>query len=145
MTVNDSDHSIAARLYQNTAKAHFDAELMAKTPAGQRVVYGGHVMSICRSLAYDGLENCLGMLAINGGRHVAPVYAGDTLSCATQVLDMYRVTAEVGALRLRTLGAKNIGSAGAIALPEGGPATPRFSSEIVLDLDYTVAIPIRQL
>lgn len=144
MTVNDSDHSIAARLYQNTAKAHFDAHLMAQTPAGKRLVYGGHVMSICRSLAYDGLENCLGMLAINGGSHVAPVFAGDTLSCVTQVVDTYALSGEVGALRLRTVGAKNVGTASAIALPEPGAPKPRFSSEVVLDLDYTVAIPRKQ-
>jgi 2-methylfumaryl-CoA hydratase len=144
MTVNDSDHSIAARLYQNTARAHFDAHLMAQTPAGRRLVYGGHVISICRSLTYDGLENCLGMFAINGGSHVAPVFAGDTLSCVTQVLESYALRSEVGALRLRTIGAKNIGSASAIALPEPGAPKPGFSSEVVLDLDYTVAIPKKQ-
>ena len=85
MTINDSDHSIATRLYQNTAKAHFDAELMKATPGGKRLVYGGHVISVCRALAYDGLENAIGLLAINAGTHVAPTYAGDTLRCVTVV------------------------------------------------------------
>jgi len=40
MTVNESDHSTATRLYQNTAKVHFDLQLMSKTPAGKRLVYG---------------------------------------------------------------------------------------------------------
>lgn len=141
MTINESDHSIAARLYQNTAKAHFDAHLMRQSSAGKRLVYGGHVMSICRSLSYDGLENCLGILAINGGSHVAPVFAGDTLSCVTQVIGSYHLTDELGALRLRTVGAKNIGSASAIGLPAADATKPSFSSEVVLDLDYTVAIP----
>ncbi|SFP91837.1 MaoC family dehydratase [Variovorax sp. 770b2] len=145
MTVNDSDHSIAARLYQNTAKAHFDAHLMAQSTAGQRLVYGGHVMSICRSLAYDGLENCLGMLAINGGSHVAPVFAGDTLSCVTQVMETYALSGQLGALRLRTIGAKNVGTARAIALPDANAPKSRFPAEVVLDLDYTVVIPKKQL
>ena len=141
MTVNDSDHSTATRLYQNTAKAHFDAHAMASSAMGRRLVYGGHVMSICKALAYDGLENALGLLAINGGSHVAPVFAGDTLCCATTVLETIDLAdAPVGALRLRLIGAKNVGSAAAI----GFPAEGRHPPEVVLDLDCTIAIPKRQ-
>jgi 2-methylfumaryl-CoA hydratase len=143
MTVNDSDHSIATRLYQNNAKAHFDAQLMARSPLGKRLVYGGHVISICRSLAYDGLENSLGMLAINGGRHVSPVFAGDTISCATTVVDAYPLDEYIGALRLRTIGAKDVESASQIGFPESDGDKPTYSGNIVLDLDYTVAIPRR--
>lgn len=140
MTVNDSDHSSATRLYQNTAKAHFDAHSMAGNPMGRRLVYGGHVMSICKSLAYDGLENVLGLLAINAGSHVAPVFAGDTLRCATTVLEQIDLPgAPVGALRLRLIGAKNIDGAAAIRFPTDG----RHAPEVVLDLDCTVAIPRR--
>jgi 2-methylfumaryl-CoA hydratase len=45
MTVNESDHSIATRLYQNTAKAHFDG-FAAAARGATRLVYGGHVMSL---------------------------------------------------------------------------------------------------
>lgn len=140
MTVNDSDHSIATRLYQNTAKGHFDGHSMASSAMGRRLVYGGHVMSICKALAYDGLENMLGLLAINGGSHVAPVFAGDTVCCATTVLEKIDLPeAPVGALRLRLIGAKNIGSAAAIRFPTAGRPAP----EVVLDLDCTIAIPRR--
>lgn len=140
MTVNDSDHSAATRLYQNTAKAHFDAHSMSASSMGRRLVYGGHVMSICKALAYDGLENMLGLLAINGGSHVAPVFAGDTLRCATTVLERIEFPeAPVGALRLRLIGAKNIDSAAAIRFPTEG----RHAPEVVLDLDCTIAIPKR--
>jgi 2-methylfumaryl-CoA hydratase len=143
MTVNESDHSIATRLYQNNAKAHFDAQLMARSPLGKRLVYGGHVISICRSLAYDGLENSLGMLAINGGSHVSPVFAGDTISCATTIVDAYPLDGHIGALRLRTIGAKNVESASEIAFPEGEGEKPVYSKNVVLDLDCTIAIPRR--
>lgn len=141
VTVNDSDHSMATRLYQNTAKGHFDAHAMANTPMGQRLVYGGHVMSLCKALSYDGLENVLGILAINGGSHVAPTFAGDTLSCATTVLEKIDLPDSlVGALRLRMIGAKNLDSVASIAFPaSGAPHAP----EAVLDLDFTVAIPKR--
>ncbi|WP_326540573.1 MaoC family dehydratase [Pseudorhodoferax sp.] len=143
MTINDSDHSLATRLYQNTAKAHFDARTMATRPMGQRLVYGGHVISLCKALAYDGLENVLGLLAINAGSHVNPAFAGDTLCCATTVLEKFDFgAAPVGGLRLRMVGAKNIDGAGAIAFTAPGAGRPPHT---VLDLDFTVAIPKRPL
>jgi len=141
MTINDSDHSSATRLYQNTAKVHFDARRMAATPAGKRLVYGGHIISMCRALAYDGLENVLGVLALNGGSHVAPSYAGDTVCCATVVLERIALPhPQVGALRLRTVGATNLDAAGQIVIP-GEAGTKADAPGVVLDLDYTVAIP----
>lgn len=140
MTINDSDHSLATRLYQNTAKAHFDAHSMAGSALGRRLVYGGHVMSVCKALAYDGLENQLAILAINAGSHVAPVFAGDTLSCATQVLERHDLGHAAGALRLRMLGAKNLGNATQIRFP---PPGERHDASTVLDLDFTVALPKR--
>lgn len=142
MTVNDSDHSIATRLYQNTANAHFDGFAMAAA-GGQRLVYGGHVMSLCKALSYDGLENALSILAINGGSHVNPTYAGDTIACATQVLDKPDLgLAHVGALRLRTVGIKNAPAA-AVVFPPAGEGKAAHPANVVLDLDYTVAIPRR--
>jgi 2-methylfumaryl-CoA hydratase len=141
MTINDSDHSLATRLYQNTAKAHFDGHGMAQGPMGRRLVYGGHVISVCKALSYDGLENMLGLLAINAGAHVAPVFAGDTLRCATQVLDSFALgESPIGALRLRLLGVKNRDDASSIAFTD--PGVPR-DPDIVLDLDMTVALPKR--
>lgn len=143
MTINDSDHSIATRLYQNTARAHFDGHAMA-AGGGQRLVYGGHVISVCRALAYDGLENALSVLAINGGSHVNPSYAGDTIACATMVLDQVDLDQEhLGGLRLRTIGVKNAGAA-SIVFPAQGEARAAHPSSVVLDLDYTIAMPKRQ-
>lgn len=143
MTVNDSDHSIATRLYQNTARAHFDGRAMA-AQGGQRLVYGGHVISLCRALAYDGLENSLSILAINGGSHVNPTHAGDTIACATQVLQRIDLgPSQVGALRLRTIGVKNA-DATSIAFPDTGAGRAAHPAQVVLDLDYTIAMPRRQ-
>lgn len=143
MTINDSDHSTATRLYQNTAKAHFDGFAMSQTPAGKRLVYGGHIMSICKALSYDGLENALSILAINGGSHVAPSYAGDTISCMTTVIDKFDLGApNVGGLRLRMLAAKNM-AATSIETPAIIDGKAAYQPAIVLDLDYTIALPKR--
>lgn len=145
MTINDSDHSIATRLYQNTGKAHFDGHNMQMSPQGRRLVYGGHVMSVCKALAYDGLENALTILAINGGSHVSPTYAGDTLMCATTVLEKIDLPASnLGALRLRMIGVKNVSAPQEIVFPPMEGKKPAYAPNVVLDLDYTVAMPKAQ-
>jgi 2-methylfumaryl-CoA hydratase len=142
MTINDSDHSIATRLYQNTARAHFDGHAMAGA-GGQRLVYGGHIISVCRALSYDGLENVLSILAINSGSHVNPTYAGDTIACATQVIDKVDLGQDhLGALRLRMIGVKNA-SAASIVFPAPGEGRAAHPANVVLDLDYSIAMPRR--
>jgi 2-methylfumaryl-CoA hydratase len=139
MTLNDSDHSIATRLYQNTAKAHFDGFAMAAV--GGRLVYGGHIISLCKALAYDGFENVLSIAAINGGSHVNPTFAGDTIACATMVLDKIELgVSHVGALRLRMIGIKDA-TAASIVFPDAGQSRQAYPSNVVLDLDYTIVIP----
>lgn len=140
MTINDSDHSLATRLYQNNARLHFDDYMMQSSPIGKRLVYGGFVISACRALSYEGLENALSILAINGGTHANPSFAGDTIYTLTEVLDTYALPqANLGALRLRMVGLKNLlpSEIGTIKTERG------YHQNVVLDLDYTVLIPRR--
>ncbi len=135
MTLEESDHMLATRLYQNTARIHFDALLAKERPAGRRLVYGGHVISVCRALGYEGLENALAIAAVNGGTHANPSFAGDTLHCRHVVLERWEIPgrADLGALRLRMLGVKNAALAD-VPTPAPGEKHPA----VVLDLDYTV-------
>lgn len=139
MTINDSDHSLATRLYQNNARLHFDEHMMRSSPFGKRLVYGGIVISACRSLSYEGLENALAILAINGGTHANPCFAGDTIYSFTEVLDRWALPGrtDAGALRLRMVGIKN-------AAPEEINDIRQqngYHPNVVLDLDYTVLMP----
>ena len=141
MTLEESDHTLATRLYQNTARVHFDAFLAQSSTFGKRLIYGGHVISVCRALSYDGFENVLGIAAINGGTHANPTFAGDTLYCRHVVLDAWALPGrtDLGALRLRMLGAKNV------KLSDLPPVAPGDRHDaVVLDLDYTVLIPRRK-
>jgi len=142
MTLDESDHTLAAKLYQNTARVHFDAQLMRSAPAGRRLVYGGHVISVCRALSYDGLENVLSIAAINGGSHTNPTFAGDTLYARSEVLEKWPLPGrrDLGALRVRLVGLKNLPPAELASLdgPDGKP-----HPGVVLDLDYTVLMPRR--
>jgi 2-methylfumaryl-CoA hydratase len=142
MTLDESDHVLATRLYQNTARVHFDALMMQGTAHGRRLVYGGQVISICRALAYDGLENVVGLLAINGGTHCAPTFADDTLYCFSEVLERIELPGrrDCGALRLRLTGIRNAPAAGFVAMV-GPDGALRRHPDVVLDLDYTVLMP----
>jgi 2-methylfumaryl-CoA hydratase len=142
MTLEESDHMLATRLYQNTARVHFDALAMKDSQFGRRLVYGGHVISVCRALSYDGLENALSIAAINAGTHANPVFAGDTLYASSEVIDRWPLPGrgDVGAVRLRLVGLKNTGAARPASFRNAGG---RYDPQVVLDLDYTVWMPRR--
>jgi 2-methylfumaryl-CoA hydratase len=142
MTLDETDHTLATRLYQNTARVHFDAHMMASTPFKRRLVYGGHVISVCRALSYDGLENVLAIAAVNAGSHTNPTFAGDTLYARTEVREKWALPgrSDVGALRLRLVGTKNLPPA-RLEGTTGADGKPH--PNVVLDFDYTVIMPRR--
>ena len=146
MTVDDTDHTLATKLYQNNARLHFDALRMKDTPFGRRLMYGGHVISVCRALSYDGLENVLGMAAINAGTHCNPSFGGDTFYAWTDILECWELPGrkDIGALRLRMIGIKNMASS-SLATPHIEHDGKRaYHPNVVLDLDYTVFMPRRK-
>lgn len=141
MTIDNSDHTLATKLYQNNAKLHFDDHLMKSGKMGQRLMYGGHVISICRSLSFNGLGNALWLYSINSGAHVNPCFAGDTLYCYSEILDIIEhPRKDIGLLRIRTIGLKNISPE---EVSQAKNEDNKYHSYVVLDLDYTVVIPRR--
>jgi 2-methylfumaryl-CoA hydratase len=136
VTLEEAEHMLATRLWQNTARVHFST--MAR-PEG-RLIYGGHIISHARALSFNGLGNALAVAAINAGTHAAPAGAGDTVHAWSEVLDR-AVTAvpSVGALRLRTVAVKNRSAAD---FPLRGP-DGRHAEGVILDIDYWVLMPRR--
>ena len=135
MTIEEAEHQTATRLFQNTARGHFDALVQSDGRFGKRIVYGGHVMTLARSLAFNGLANAGFVRAINAGRHVAPVAAGDTVYAGSEVLESRPLPGrtDLGALRLRTLAARQ----GPARRPSDyGPA-----AGTVLDIDWWLLVP----
>ena len=137
MTVEEAEQQIATRLYQNTAKVHFDGHAAKDTRFGKRLIYGGVVISLARALSFNGLGNAFHIAAINGGRHVAPLFSGDTVYAWTEVLDKAEVPgrSDVGALRLRTIATKNQPCA-AHPYKVGDDMDP----SVILDFDYWVLV-----
>jgi len=138
MTVEEAEHQMATRLYQNTARVHFNQFTQSKDRFGRRLIYGGHVISLARALSFNGLANAFHIAAINGGRHVAPLFAGCTVFAWSQVLDKAELagSADIGALRLRTVATKDQPCA-EFPLRQGDADDP----SVILDLDYWVLMP----
>ncbi|HVY59982.1 MAG TPA: MaoC family dehydratase [Xanthobacteraceae bacterium] len=138
MTIEEAEHQLATRLYQNTARIHFNQFVEAKGRFGRRLVYGGHVISIARALTFNGLANAFHVAAINAGRHVAPAFAGSTIFAWSQVLDKATLPRrdDVGGLRLRTIATKD---RPCVDFPHrvGDEDDP----DVVLELDYWVLLP----
>ncbi|MBK3399578.1 MULTISPECIES: MaoC family dehydratase [Methylobacterium] len=138
MTVEEAEHQIATRLFQNTAKVHFDGFAAKDTRFGKRLIYGGHVISLARALSFNGFGNAFSIAGINAGRHVAPLFAGDTVYAWSEVLAVAELPGrdDVGALRLRTVATKNQPCA---AYPD--KAGEGYDPAVILDLDYWALMP----
>ena len=140
-TIEEAEHMMATRLYQNTAKVHFDQHRQSQEKLGRRLVYGGHIISLVRALSFNGLANAVFMAGINGGRHVNPTVAGDTIYAWSEVLEKAEIPGrkDVGALRIRTIALKNHT---AEAFPYKG-AGGEYPDNVVLELDYWALMPRR--
>ena len=139
MTVEEAEHQIATRLYQNTAKVHFNQFAEGQGRFGRRLIYGGHVISLSRALSFNGLANAFHISAINAGRHVAPLFAGQTLFAWSQVLETARIPGreDVAALRLRTIATRDHPCSDDMQV--GGAA---YQASVVLELDYWALLPV---
>lgn len=141
MTIEEAEHMMAARLYQNTARVHFNQHVEKDGRFGRRIIYGGHIISLARSLSFNGLANALNVAAINGGRHTNPTFAGDTVYAWSEILDKMALPGreDIGALRVRTVATKDR-PCHDFPYQDGDG---KYYPAVVLDFDYTVLMPRR--
>jgi len=139
MTLEEAEHQIATRLYQNTAKVHFNQHEQAQGQFKRRLVYGGVVISLARALSFNGLANAFHIAAINGGRHIAPCFAGDTVYAWSQVLETAEIPgrSDIGAVRTRLVAAKNRSCADHPLRNAAGD----YAEGVILDLDLWLTLP----
>jgi len=139
MTLEEAEHQTATRLYQNTAKVHFNLHEQAQGQFKRRLVYGGVVISLARALSFNGLANAFHITAINGGRHVAPCFGGDTVYAWSEVLETSEIPdrSDIGALRVRLVAVKNRNCAGFPLRNAKG----EYEDGVILDLDLWVVLP----
>lgn len=134
VTLTDAEHMMATRLWQNTAKVHFNVEAR---PDGDRLVYGGHIISMARALSFNGLANAQLVAAINAGAHTAPAFAGTTVYAWSEVLDKAETSAPgVGALRLRLVATDGRDESMTLRGEDG-----KYAEGVLLDLDLWALCP----
>ena len=144
-TIDEAEHTLATRLYQNTARVHFNQHQMAGSRFKRRLVYGGHVISVASALAVNGLENVLGVLALNGGTHANPTFAGDTIYAWSEIADKAELGRHLGALRVLLVAVKDVD-------PSREPVSRKVKNQkgeevhdprVVLELDLWLLVPRR--
>ena len=142
ITLEDSDHMFSTRLYQNTARVHFDAFAGKNTRFGRRLAYGGHVISLARALSFNGLANGFRVAAINAGSHVGADLrrrhdlclvggAGEGAAAGPHAIS---ARCECEPLPPRTAPA----TTSRASRPDG-----KYHPAVVLDLDYWLLMPRR--
>jgi 2-methylfumaryl-CoA hydratase len=138
VTIEEAEHQIATRLYQNTARIHFNQFAAAQDRFGRRLIYGGHVISLARALSFNGLANAFHVAAINGGRHVASLFSGGTIFAWSEVLTKGELHGreDVGALRLRTIATED-----RPCKDFPWKAGDDYDPAVRLELDYWVLMP----
>ena len=133
VTIEEAEHMMATRLWQNTSKVHFDVTARPD----QRLIYGGHVISMARALSFNGLANAQVIAGLNGGAHANPCLAGNTVKAWSEVLDKAETSAPgVGAIRLRLVATKG-GAPFELKGPDG-----KYLPDVLLDLDYWALMPV---
>jgi 2-methylfumaryl-CoA hydratase len=135
MTVEEAEHQLATRLYQNSARVHFNQFAEQNGKFGRRLIYGGHVISLARALSFNGLANAFHIAGINGGRHVAPLFAGGTVFAWSEIIDKVP-HGDVGALRIVTRATMDLPCADH-PIQDGTAEKPG----VILELDYWALIP----
>lgn len=139
MAIEEAEHQMATRLYQNTARVHFDAFGQKSSKIGRRLVYGGVVISTARAISFNGLANAGHILAINAGRHVNPYFASDTIYAWSEILDKAEIGNGWGALKIKLIATKDLACNDFPQLDKDGNYLP----QVVLDLNYWAAIPMK--
>ncbi len=89
-TITD-EHIHMTAMLDNTSQVHCNQYMIDLDPeqyvGGQLIVFGGIPFTLCLGLSCPDVgDNALGDTLYTTGRHTAPLYAGDTVFAATEVL-----------------------------------------------------------
>ncbi len=107
-TITETDNVLFSGLTMNTQPLHLDEEFAKKSQFGRRIVNGIFTFGVVIGIGVPDLTE--GTIVANLGyekvNHPAPVFAGDTLTVETEVLDKRASESKPdrGVVRLRHLG-----------------------------------------
>jgi 2-methylfumaryl-CoA hydratase len=137
-TITD-EHLHLTAILDNTSQVHCNQLMIDLDPAqyvgGRLIVFGGIPFVLCLGLSCPDVgDNALGDLVYRTGRHTAPLFAGDTVFAATEILGRRDLPGrpDLGVLETRLLGHKFVraeGEAGGDDAPPGWKKVPIFELE----------------
>jgi 2-methylfumaryl-CoA hydratase len=111
-TITD-EHLHLTAVLDNTSQVHCNQLMIDLDPeqyvGGRLIVFGGIPFVLCLGLSCPDVgDNALGDLCYTTGRHTAPLFAGDTVFAATEVLGKrdHPGRSDLGILETRLLGHK---------------------------------------
>ena len=134
-TVTD-EHIWLTGILDNTSQVHCNQQMIDTKPeqyvGGKLIIFGGIPFTLCLGLSSPDIgDNSLGDFVYTTGTHTAPLFAGDTVYSATEVLAKgdHATRADLGIVETRLLGFKFERDEGATHddAPEGWKKTKIFS------------------
>ena len=144
-TITD-EHIHLTAVLDNTSQVHCNQFMIDVNPeqyvGGQLIVFGGIPFVICLGLSSPDVgDNALGDLSYKTGRHAAPLFAGDTVFAATDVLGTrdFAGRPDLGVLETRLLGHKFERDEG--ATHEDAP--PGWKKTRIFELEREIAVKRR--
>jgi 2-methylfumaryl-CoA hydratase len=107
------EHIHLTAVLDNTSQVHCNQYMIDLDPTqyvgGRLIIFGGIPFTLCLGLSSPDVgDNALGDIVYKTGRHTAPLFAGDTVFAATEVLGKrdYPGRPDLGVLETRLLGHK---------------------------------------
>jgi 2-methylfumaryl-CoA hydratase len=132
-----SEHIHLTAVLDNTSQVHCNQHMIDLDPAqyvgGQLIIFGGIPFVLCLGLSCPDVgDNALGDLVYGTGRHTAPLFAGDTVFAATEILGRRDLPGrpDVGVVETRLFGYK----------PKARQSTERVQ---IFELDRDVVVKRR--
>ena len=142
-----SEHIHLTAILDNTSQVHCNQFMIDLDPkqyvGGELIIFGGVPFVLCLGLSCPNVgDNALGDLVYKTGRHTAPLFAGDTVFAATDILDRrdHPSRPDVGIVSTRLLGHKFEKSEGAPASDDAPAGHERVQ---IFELDREIVVKRR--
>ena len=141
-----SEHIHLTAILDNTSQVHCNQYMIDLDPkqyvGGELIIFGGIPFVLCLGLSCPDVgDNALGDLVYKTGRHTAPLFAGDTVFAATEILGKRDLPGrpDVGAVATRLLGHKFVRAEG-----ERQPDAPEGWKKVrIFELERELAVKRR--
>ena len=141
-----SEHIHLTAVLDNTSQVHANQFMIDVDPSqyvgGQLIIFGGIPFVLCLGLSSPDVgDNALGDVVYHTGRHTAPLFGGDTVFAATEILDKrgFEGRPDLGLLETRLLGHKFVQAEG----DQSDDAPPGWKKVQIFELDRAIAVKRR--